>query len=121
MLHVILSRQSFQAWLTAAAALALVVAASTTRASEERRTAQVRAVARAQGSVVNIRGEKTTTSDGGERNLPAPDAGRRVNGMGSGVIIDSRGYVLTNFHVVDGVRKISVTLCDGQSYTARIV
>jgi serine protease Do len=121
MLHVISSRQSFR-WWAATAAIALVLTASATKASEERRTAQVRAVARAQGSVVNIRGEKTSsTADTADRSLPAPDAGRRVNGMGSGIVIDPRGYVLTNFHVVDGVRKISATLCDGQSYTARVV
>jgi serine protease Do len=41
--------------------------------------------------------------------------------MGSGIVIDPRGYVLTNYHVVDGVRKIGVTLHDGQAYTARVV
>ncbi len=37
------------------------------------------------------------------------DAPRRVNGMGTGVVIDPRGYILTNYHVVDGVREIQVT------------
>jgi serine protease Do len=41
--------------------------------------------------------------------------------MGTGVVIDPRGYILTNFHVVDGVRRINVTLDTGQSYVARIV
>ena len=41
--------------------------------------------------------------------------------MGTGVVIDPRGYILTNHHVVDGVRDIQVTLADGQSLSARLV
>jgi serine protease Do len=49
------------------------------------------------------------------------DASRRVNGMGTGVIIDDRGYIVTNHHVVDGVREIHVTLEDGERFIARLV
>ncbi|HEV3003921.1 MAG TPA: trypsin-like peptidase domain-containing protein, partial [Pirellulales bacterium] len=45
----------------------------------------------------------------------------RVNGMGTGVIIDPRGYVMTNHHVVDGVKRISVTTADHDSYIATLV
>ena len=41
--------------------------------------------------------------------------------MGTGVLIDSRGYIITNYHVVDGVREIFVTLADGQRYVAKLV
>lgn len=37
-----------------------------------------------------------------------------VKGMGSGTIIDSKGYILTNNHVVGGAEKISVTLWNGE-------
>jgi len=37
-------------------------------------------------------------------------------GMGSGVIIDAQGYILTNEHVVGGADKILVTLSNGQQY-----
>ena len=40
--------------------------------------------------------------------------------MGTGVIIDSRGYIITNYHVVDGVREILVTLADGHRQTAKL-
>ena len=46
---------------------------------------------------------------------------KHVNGMGTGVVIDSRGYVLTNYHVVQGVSKIHVTTSDGQKTTARLL
>jgi len=37
-----------------------------------------------------------------------------VEGMGSGTIIDSKGYILTNNHVVGGAQKIAVTLWNGE-------
>ena len=56
---------------------------------------------------------------------------RKMTSLGSGVIVDSSGYVLTNYHVVattrnrQGVRKIAdkitVTLSSGETYLARIV
>ena len=41
--------------------------------------------------------------------------------MGTGVVIDSRGYVLTNYHVVQGVREIEVTTADRQRTTAKLL
>jgi serine protease Do len=76
--------------------------------------------------VVNIRGEKTV-ADHGFAAVPAPgqtatpDAGRRVNGMGTGVVIDARGYIVTNYHVVDGVREILVTQADGRRQVAKLI
>ena len=37
-----------------------------------------------------------------------------VEGMGSGTIIDPKGYVLTNNHVAGGAEKIGVTLWNGE-------
>lgn len=87
-------------------------------ASELRQTPIVKVVQRVRPSVVNIRGEKTVGATGA---LPtSPDAPRRVNGMGTGVIVDPRGYILTNYHVVDGVREIQVTLADEKRYVATL-
>ncbi|MFC1657908.1 S1C family serine protease, partial [Candidatus Omnitrophota bacterium] len=41
-------------------------------------------------------------------------------GLGSGTIIDTDGYILTNQHVVEGADKISVTLFDGRKLDAEI-
>jgi serine protease Do len=86
-------------------------------AAETRRTALVRAVQSARDSIVNIRGQKivTPTARGSGRD----DSTKRVNGMGTGVILDSRGYIVTNFHVIDGVSTINVTLYDGRRYVAK--
>jgi serine protease Do len=42
-------------------------------------------------------------------------------GQASGVIIDARGYVLTNNHVVQDARSVKVTLADGRSFDATVV
>jgi serine protease Do len=45
----------------------------------------------------------------------------RIMGAGSGVIISKNGYVLTNNHVIEGAKEVTVTLSDHQEYKARIV
>jgi serine protease Do len=54
---------------------------------------------------------------------PAPGAPGefRQPGLGSGVIIDRRGYVLTNFHVVKGADSVTVRLNDKHEFRGRIV
>ncbi len=42
-------------------------------------------------------------------------------GSGSGSIIDKRGYILTNVHVISGATKIYVSLYDGSQYEATVV
>jgi S1-C subfamily serine protease len=42
-------------------------------------------------------------------------------GTGSGSILDQKGNVVTNFHVVKGADRLMVTLYDGASYEARVV
>jgi S1-C subfamily serine protease len=41
--------------------------------------------------------------------------------IGSGVIIDGRGYIVTNNHVVDGAQSMTVTLYDGTNLQAQLV
>jgi len=79
----------------------------------------VRAVRQAKVAVVNIKGEKTVPATSSR--LEGLSPGRRVNGMGTGVVIDSRGYILTNFHVVEGVKEINVTFADGKPTRAELV
>ena len=46
---------------------------------------------------------------------------RRVQGVGSGVIVNADGYILTNHHVVDGALEIRVELTDSRTFTAKLV
>jgi S1-C subfamily serine protease len=43
------------------------------------------------------------------------------SGAGSGSVLDKQGHVLTNFHVIDAARRISITLYDGTSHEAKVV
>ena len=103
-----------------ALSIALATAAITPAfGSDLRRTAIVRAVREASPAIVNIQGQKTLAPEPKQRGYPSE--ARRVNGMGTGVVIDRRGYILTNHHVVEGVRRIEVTLSDGRKHVARLV
>ncbi|MCF0234274.1 MAG: serine protease [Thermoguttaceae bacterium] len=65
-------------------------------------------------SVVSIQGEKQCESPRGANRLGGQyDV---YNGMGAGVIIDERGYILTNYHVVKGLLKLEVVTNDGERY-----
>ena len=109
-------------WIGAAAiAASAVLAASTPPASgsELRNSPIVRAVQAAAPSVVNIHGRKTVRAE--SASFGAAESVRQVNGMGTGIVIDSRGYIITNYHVVEGVSNIQVSLHDERSAVARLV
>lgn len=89
------------------------------QASSLRRTAIVEAVEKVRDSVVNIQGRKMVRAEPSEVGSNEPF--RQVNGMGTGVIVDARGYILTNYHVVENVETIQVTLSDRSSFVARLV
>lgn len=44
-----------------------------------------------------------------------------LEGQGSGIVIDSHGYVVTNNHVVEGSQSVVVHLRDGSSYDGRVI
>ncbi|EOR20276.1 trypsin domain-containing protein [Clostridium sartagoforme AAU1] len=46
---------------------------------------------------------------------------QQVDGMGSGFIINEEGYILTNYHVIEGAKEVIVTLSDGRDVKAKVV
>ncbi len=44
-----------------------------------------------------------------------------LEGQGSGVIIDSNGYIVTNNHVIDGASRVQIHLRDGRSFEGEVV
>ena len=44
-----------------------------------------------------------------------------LEGQGSGVIIDSNGFIVTNNHVIDGASRVQIHLRDGQSFEGEVV
>ncbi len=53
------------------------------------------------------------------RQFRAPQ--QRERGLGSGVIVKSDGYILTNNHVIEGANEITVTLLDKRSFKAKTI
>ena len=50
-----------------------------------------------------------------------PDRGERLRGVGSGIVVDKAGYILTNHHVVEKATKITVRLEDKTDYPAKLI
>ena len=70
---------------------------------------------KASPSVVNI------TALGAQRDLFSMNVQQVPRGSGTGFVWDERGYVVTNYHVVQGASGARVTLADQSSYDAKLV
>jgi serine protease Do len=53
--------------------------------------------------------------------LPNPGGSRRQQSVGSGFVVTTDGYVITNNHVVANASKIEVTLSDSRKYKAKVI
>ena len=79
-------------------------------------TSYAQAVAATAPAVVNIYTERVYSVPRAPRALTVRD-----RGLGSGVIIDREGYVVTNWHVIRGAEQIGVQLADGRVALPTIV
>ena len=52
---------------------------------------------------------------------PAPQEEAQPRGVGSGFVLTSDGFIMTNAHVVDGADEVIVTLTDNREYKAKII
>ena len=86
-----------------------------------RNTPVVEVVKRVRNAVVNIHSERTALGNNTEELLALVPSQNRINGMGTGIIIDPRGYILTNQHVVEEVNSLRIHLADGTTLPARVV
>lgn len=86
-----------------------------------RRTAIVEAVERVRAAVVNIHSERTVPNSAPAEFFNLTPSQNRVNGMGTGIIIDPRGYIVTNQHVVDEVQVLRVRLANGATQHATVL
>ncbi|MCX6625032.1 MAG: DegQ family serine endoprotease [Acidobacteria bacterium] len=94
-------------------------------------------VKRAMPAVVNIASSRVTKTRGGENPLfndpmfreffgdQLPNGGgpreRKEHGLGSGVIVNQQGYILTNNHVVEKASEITVSLSDRREFKGKVV
>jgi len=91
----------------------LLLALSVPASAADRETPVVLAVRRATPAVVTVEVEVDSPGLFG--------FGRSAASQGSGVVISTDGLVLTNAHVVDGARRISVHSDTGTGYDARVM
>jgi serine protease Do len=54
------------------------------------------------------------------RSRKTPEHQRRTQALGSGVIVTSNGYLLTNYHVISGAQEIDISLSDGRIFKASV-
>ncbi len=67
-------------------------------------------------------GGSSDEEEGEEEEGPSAGPGRPEQSLGSGVILTSDGYIMSNSHVVEGADEVKVTLADGRTeYTAKVV
>jgi len=94
------------------------------RITEGRRNAIVRAAGRVAPAVVSVNVIQTRVVTTAYRDffgyfyVPRQ---QRVQNLGSGFIINSRGYILTNEHVVHEASEVTISTSDGTNYQAEIV
>jgi len=79
------------------------------------RSSIYRAVAKAiEPSVVGVQTIQVAGADDEWAHLFQRRPRAQAEGLGSGVIVDKAGYVITNFHVIDGATEVAVRLSDGR-------
>src|SRR5580704_12308100 len=59
--------------------------------------------------------------DGGKEEQQQQPREQKEHSLGSGVVVNPDGYILTNNHVVDGASDVQVTLSDKRNFKAKIV
>jgi serine protease Do len=78
------------------------------------------AVVSIEAKVKPTKGKPRTDKTGfKEQFLVAPDKDEDSLGFGSGFIVDSKGVILTNFHVVEDADSLEITLIDGRKFTSK--
>ena len=119
------------AWSLLGLALVAARADGQDPARERRRTPVVTAVEKILPCIVNVKTQERVR----RRRHPLDslfqfhqnDAGRepstrlRDSSLGAGVVIDEKGYVVTNDHVVRQAARIKIAMIDGKEYLARVI
>jgi serine protease Do len=85
----------------------------------DRRTPVVEVCEKVRGAVVNIHSERAIHTANDDAYGAGPQ--KNASGMGTGIILDPRGFIVTNQHVIENVDTIRVHLSDGSVHVARVI
>ena len=110
--------RQIQPWLALFVLTFTTVLSADELVESRRDTRRTEIVRRALQSSVNIHTEKR------QKSLDvvfSAGKGSKINGMGSGVVIDERGYIVTNYHVVQDIERLRITTYDGSEYEGRVL
>lgn len=110
----------------------LLLASTTPSWSEEplqfsRETPVVAVYRRTQKAVVNISGEQTVQRAAPQWRWPdgldlwGPRFQQQVAVLGSGFVVHEDGFIVTNAHVADGVKRLKAVFSDGREFQARVI
>jgi len=91
----------------------------------DRQTPVVKVYERTHKSVVNVSGEQTVARRGwpgfDQFDLWGPRFEQQVPVLGSGFVVHEDGFIVTNAHVVEAVKRIKVVFSDGREFQAEII
>jgi serine protease Do len=91
----------------------------------DRQTPVVKVYERTHKSVVNVSGEQTISRRAwpgfDQFDMWGPRFEQQVPVLGSGFVVHEDGFIVTNAHVVEGVKRIKVVFSDGREFQAEIV
>src|SRR5882724_3881471 len=105
---------------------------SASRAPEALSASFVEIAQRVEPAVVNIdttqaadpesdNEDNTDRSPNPSYDMPRRQPPRPTRGVGSGFIIDPKGSILTNYHVIDGASRITIGTLNGERFRARVI
>ncbi len=91
----------------------------------DRQTPVVKVYERTHKAVVNVSGEQTVSRRAwpgfDQFDMWGPRYEQQVPVLGSGFVVHEDGYIVTNAHVVEGVKRIKVVFSDGREFQAEII
>ena len=91
----------------------------------DRQTPVVKVYERTHKAVVNVSGEQTISRrvwpEFGQFDLWGPRFEQQVPVLGSGCVVHEDGFIITNAHVVEAVKRIKVMFSDGREFQANVV
>ena len=111
-------RSTLSRWLGAALAAALALAGCGGSASRSTTTAAASVSASPAGPAARLQAQYVSVVKTAQPGVVQIET---ESGLGSGVVFDAHGNIVTNAHVVSGSSRLEVTLADGRRFPARLV